>query len=111
MISVITSNNGNQNINSIRDWADRNLKKKFESVNGVSEVVVTGGSQKEILVSFDAERTVSAGQNPMGYASILQDGNSVSPSSLVKNSNKVSSVVFDTKLNTLDELRELPVSG
>lgn len=100
---------GNQNINSIRDWADRNLKKKFESVNGVSEVVVTGGSQKEILVSFDAERTVSAGQNPMGYASILQDGNSVSPSSLVKNSNKVSSVVFDTKLNTLDELRELPV--
>lgn len=100
---------GSQNINSIRDWVNQNLKKKFESIDGVSEVMVTGGSQKEILVAFDTEKTVSAGQNPAGYSSIVQDANSVSPTSILRNKNGNSYIVFDTKLNTLDELRDLPV--
>lgn len=100
---------GIQNINDIRDWTNQNLKKQFESIDGVSEVLIVGGSKKEILVSFDTEKTVSAGQNPGEYSSILQDANSVSPSSILRNKNENSTVVFDTKLNTIDELRDLPV--
>ena len=108
--SVFTiSITGTQNVNDIRDWTNQNLKKQFESIAGVSEVLVVGGGQKEILVSFDTEKTVSARQNPGGYASILQDANSVSPSSLLRTKNGNSTVVFDTKLNTIDELRDLPV--
>lgn len=100
---------GQQDVNDIRFWVDHNIKKKFESIDGVSEVTVTGGGQKEILVSFDIEKTVLASQNPAGYSSIIQDGNSVSPGSKIKSTNESKQIVFNTKLSTLDELRGLPV--
>ena len=108
--SVFTiSISGNQDINEIRQWADKNLKKKFESIDGVSEVIITGGKQKEILVSFDADKTTSAGQNPAGFSSIIQDGNAVTPSSYITLNQEKKNIVFDTKLHSLDEIRNLPV--
>lgn len=100
---------GERDVNDIRFWVDQNIKKQFESIDGVSEVLVAGGGLKEVLVSFDVEKTVLAAQNPSGYSSIIQDGNTVSPSSQLKTNLKNNSIVFDTKLSTLDEIKDLPV--
>ncbi len=99
----------NKELNDVRSWADTTLKKQLEGVDGVSEIIVSGGSQKEIAVSFDVEKTVGAGQNPVAFSSIIQDGNGVSPGGILKSQTKNESIAFDTKLNTLDEIRNLPV--
>ena len=92
---------------SLRDWVELNLKKKMEAIKGVSEVIITGGTQKEILVEFDPEKSAAALQNPTSFATIIQDGNSIYPGTRIRYENKDDSVIFNTKIQTLDEIRQL----
>ncbi|MBC6714044.1 efflux RND transporter permease subunit [Treponema sp. Marseille-Q3903] len=94
---------------SLRDWIELNLKKKLEAVKGVSEVLITGGSQKEILVEFDPEKSAAALQNPSGFATIIQDGNSIYSGTKIRYGNSEDQISFNTKIKTLDEIKQLPV--
>ena len=93
----------------LRDWIELNLKKKIEAIKGVSEVIITGGSQKEILVEFDPEKSAAALQNPSGFATIIQDGNSIYSSTKIRHANSEDPISFNTKIKTLDEVKQLPV--
>lgn len=94
---------------SLRDWIELNLKKKMEAIKGVSEVIISGGSQKEILVEFDPDKSAAALQNPSGFATIIQDGNSIYPGAKIKYENNNENISFNTKIKTLDEIKQLPV--
>ena len=98
-----------ENKDSLRNWIDLNLKKRFESIEGVSEVLVTGGSQKEILIEFDSEKAASALQNPSAFATIIQDGNSIYPSTKFRYENYEENLNFNTKIKNIENIKELPV--
>ena len=92
-----------------RELIESALKKKIESVRGVSEVIVTGGAQNEVFVSFDPEKASASIQNPSDFSSVVHDANTASPSCTIRTSRQNKSIVFDTKLKNLDELRALPI--
>ena len=92
-----------------REAIESALKKKIESVRGVSEVIISGGAQNEVLVSFDPEKASASLQNPSDFSAVVRDGNTVSPSCTIQSARKNESIVFDTKLKSLDELRSLPI--
>lgn len=94
-----------------REAIESALKKKIESVRGVSEVIVSGGAQNEVLVSFDPEKASASLQNPSDFSAVIRDGNTVSPSCTIQSARKNESLVFDTKLKSLDELRALPIKA
>ncbi|WP_191017572.1 efflux RND transporter permease subunit [Treponema zioleckii] len=93
----------------LRDLLESTLKKKIEAVNGVSEVLITGGYQKELLVAFNPEKSAASLQNPNNYASAIQDSNSVSLGSEFRQKNKNVAIQFDTKIKNIEEIKELPL--
>lgn len=92
-----------------RETIESALKKKIESVRGVSEAIVTGGAQNEVFVSFDPEKASSAMQNPSDFSAAVRDGNTASPACTIRTSRYNKLIVFDTKLKNLDDLRALPI--
>lgn len=94
----------------LRDYLEKHLKKQLEAVKGVSEVIIAGGSQKEILVSFDPEKATGTMQNPDNFASIIQDGNFENYQSYIATGNSKTFFNFDTKIHSLKELQNLPVN-
>lgn len=94
---------------SLRNWIELNLKKKFESVDGVSEVLISGGSQKEILVEFDSAKSAAALQNPSDFAAIIQDGNSIYSGTKLRYSNFENALSFNTKIKSIEDIKNLPV--
>lgn len=101
---------GNEDNSNLREWVEFNLKKKIESIKGVSEVIVTGGAQKEILVSFDSDKAAGAMQNPEVFASIIQNGNFDNYQTTLDLKNHKDYIKFNTKIMSLNEMQELPVN-
>lgn len=94
---------------TLRNWIELNLKKRFESIDGVSEVLISGGSQKEILVEFDSEKSAAALQNPSDFAAIIQDGNSVYSGTKLRYVNFENTLSFATKIKSIEDIKNLPV--
>ncbi|MBE6355027.1 efflux RND transporter permease subunit [Treponema sp.] len=95
---------------NLRDWIDLNLKKKFESIDGVSEVIISGGSRNEIVVNFDHEKVANTAQDPQSFASLIQENNSNNYLAEIKNKNLSEFIEFNTKLTSLQQIRDLPVN-
>lgn len=101
--------NGTGDLNTLRSYVNDSLKPKIESIDGVSEVLVAGGTINEILIEFDKEKIVNSMLNPIGFGQIIQDANVVSASGKIKNDYQNSTIVFDTKLNDINDVKKLPV--
>ena len=94
---------------TLRDWIDLQIKKKIESIDGVSEVIVSGGVQNEITVSFDSGKAALSMQNPSSFSAIIQDANSITPSGKLRTKYKNETIAFDTRIHRIEEIRNLPV--
>ena len=101
--------NGKSDLNTLRTYVTENLKPKIESIDGVSEVIVSGGNTNEILIEYDNEKIINSQINPIDFGSIIQDANVVNPSGKIKGEYHQQSVVFDTKLNDINDVKKLPV--
>ncbi len=97
-----------QEIKNPRTWIEKNIKPKLESINGVSEVIVSGGKQEEIQILFDTDKVSHIGQSPSDISSIIQDANTVYKGSKIKN-NKDEPFVFNTKIQNTNDINRLPV--
>ncbi len=95
--------------NSLRDLIESTLKKKLEGIDGVAEVLVTGGLQKEILVAFNPEKSASSLQNPSDFSTAIQDANSVTAGSEFRNWTENTGIRFDTKIKNIEELKNVPL--
>lgn len=94
---------------NMRTWIEQNLKKDFESIDGVSDVIIAGGKVDEIHISFDPVKVVSAGQSPMQLSTIVQDGNTTVPGAVLEGAHQNQNIKFNTKLQTLEQIKNLPV--
>lgn len=94
---------------NMRTWIEQNLKKDFESIDGVSDVIIAGGKIDEIHISFDPIKIVQAGQSPMQLSTIVQDGNTTVPGAVLQGASQNQNIKFSTKLSTLEQIKNLPV--
>ena len=71
----------------MRTWIENNLKKEIESIDGVADVIISGGKINEIEIAFDADKVVALGQNPSVLSTIVQDANSINPGTKISYKN------------------------
>ena len=64
-------------LDNLRESLEKTLKKELDSIDGVGQVVVSGGRVKEVLVAFDSQKSAAALHNPLSFASVIQDENVV----------------------------------
>jgi HAE1 family hydrophobic/amphiphilic exporter-1 len=104
---------GAESPDRIRNYAENDLKKRIESLDGVSEVIVTGGRIPEIRVEFDPEKTAFIGLSPPGIGTLVQDANIISPGGRRTDQTRpeapTETLHFNTRLRDLNQIEGLPV--
>ena len=103
--AIYSKNNSSQ----LREFAESELKKSFESIPGVANVIISGGQLKEVNVKIDSESTAEKSLSPQIFAQIVQDANSIYSGSELNGEHKTINVQFDTKLKSLEEIKKIPV--
>ncbi|GHV62277.1 multidrug RND transporter [Spirochaetia bacterium] len=103
--------NGSANLNTARKYIENTLKKEFEALEGVAEVIVSGGSIDEIRIEFDPDRIAETGIYPESLGNIVRDANVLSPGGLLRGDEKNSRVLFNTQIRDLEEIKNLPVKA
>jgi multidrug efflux pump subunit AcrB len=85
-------------LNRARLYAEDRLKKELENQEGIAEVIVSGGTQREILIEFDPEKTAARGINPALLGAVVQDANILSPGGTIYGKEGNRAVGFRTRL-------------
>lgn len=99
------------NLDAVRRYVESNIKKNLEGIDGVAEVIVTGGHIDEIRVEFDHEHITEIGINPASLGNIIQDANVVSPGGSLYTTTHTKNIILDTKIHSLEQIRQLPVKA
>ncbi|MDR0449686.1 MAG: efflux RND transporter permease subunit [Treponema sp.] len=81
-----------------RLYAEDRLKRELENLDGIAEVIVSGGTQTEILVEFDPGKTAARGINPEALGRVVQDANILSPGGSIRGKERDRAVTFKTRL-------------
>lgn len=105
-IPINQKNQGNQ---GLRSFLENQLQRQLEAVEGVSQVVVTGGGVDEILLQFNPDRMAAGNINPMALGQIIQEANSVASGTWLQQEGKKIPLVFETQIQELNHIRQLPV--
>ena len=106
---AIPVNQSSKDNQGLRSFLENQLKPQLESVEGVSQVVVAGGGVDEILLQFNPDRMAAGNINPMALGQIIQEANSVAPGTWLQLGGKRLPLVFETQIQQLEHIRQLPV--
>lgn len=109
-VYAFSLNSDSADLHTVRRFADTVLKPLLESIDGIAEVVISGGSIDEIRILFDNERMAAGGVNPETLGTVVKDANVVLPGGMLKNTRENKILVFDSRIKNLNEMRELPVT-
>lgn len=89
---------------ALRDKANLIVRPMFSQVNGISNVVVRGGKNKEFVVVPDAIRMASLGITPNTIISVFNTNNYVLSNGAVEDYSRLYLSLTDTRVMDIDEL-------
>jgi HAE1 family hydrophobic/amphiphilic exporter-1 len=92
----------------LRNYAERSLKGELENLEGVAEVILSGGTITEVHIEFDPERGAETGLDPGALGNLVQDANVLSPGGTHRGE-RDRHVRFKTRIRDLEEIKKLPV--
>jgi multidrug efflux pump subunit AcrB len=107
---TLAAQSDRMDVNELRRYVDSKLKPKIESLDGVAEVIVAGGSLEEIKIEFDTGKVVIGNVNPNALGSVVRDANVLSPGGKVRQKDGAGNFAFDMRIRKISEMRELPVA-
>jgi hydrophobic/amphiphilic exporter-1 (mainly G- bacteria), HAE1 family len=96
-----------KDIGDITDLADRVVRRRIETVNGVGQAMVIGGRKRQINVSVDPVKLKGLGVSPLEVAAAINAQNITLPGGRVDVSRDYLSVRVQGRVQGLDELRAI----
>ncbi|TGK43531.1 efflux RND transporter permease subunit [Leptospira andrefontaineae] len=110
-VLVLSLNSSQISLKELRTFADNELKKEIEGVEGISKVSISGGKITEILISCDMQKLSGYGINFSDLQRSVQGYNINSTIGEVEASGILRKVRLTGKFESLDEIRRLPILG
>ncbi len=110
-VAFTAKENSSINNSIFRNEIETKLKKRLESIKGVSEVVISGGEREEILISFNPEKLALLQLPPQELSQKIQNENFNNYTSFVYSGNQKQAVEFKTKLNSIEQLKDLSLTN
>ncbi|MBQ9631274.1 MAG: efflux RND transporter permease subunit, partial [Treponema sp.] len=95
--------------NISKEMLETKFKNQLLSIDGVSEVNISGGTSMEVLVNFDPSELIYLQQEPANLSKKINEANETSFSSMMKFGKENLSIYAKTKINSLEELNLLPI--
>lgn len=91
------------------EFADNNLSDRFATVNGVAEVQLTGGNEREVWVELDRNKLAAAGLTSSQVVSAIQSGILTMPGGRIREHGSEYSLRFDAEYNSIEEIASMEV--
>src|SRR6185369_16641193 len=83
-VMSLTVSSGRRDLREITEIADKQIKQRLESINGIGQVIITGGRRREIHVFLDGQKMRSYGVTVDQLRAALQRENVVMPGGKVE---------------------------
>lgn len=96
-------------IRDLSELADKQVRRHIESINGVGQVSLVGGTRREIKIWIDPVRLQSHGLTATGVQQAIARQNFSLPGGVVQRGPNQLTLRIEGKLKTLDQLRALIV--
>lgn len=96
---------------ALKDKANLVVRPIFLQVNGISNVVVRGGKNKEFVIVPDAVKMASLGITPTTLANVFKDNNFVLSNGQVQDYDRLYLSLTDTRLELLDDIENTLVKN
>jgi hydrophobic/amphiphilic exporter-1 (mainly G- bacteria), HAE1 family len=94
-------------IRDLSELADKQVRRHIESISGVGQVSLVGGTKREIKIWIDPVRLQSYGLNATGVQQAIARQNFSLPGGIVQRGPNQLTLRIEGKLTTLDQLRNL----
>lgn len=94
-------------LNADKDYIEKYIKSKIESINGVTEVIISGTENKNISINFNNMLIANYHITPDQIAKTISIENSSNISAEKKSSSSKSSYFFNNRLNCEHELPQI----
>lgn len=91
------------------EYADNNLSDRFATVNGVAEVQLTGGNEREVWVELDRDKLAAAGLTSSQVVGAIQSGILTMPSGRIREHGSEYSLRFDAEYNSIEAIASMEI--
>src|SRR4029079_1907616 len=108
-IIYIALNAKGKDVREITDIADRVVRRRLESLNGVGQVVLIGGRKRQVDVQVDPVKLKALGISPNEVAADIHAQNTHLPRGAVDPSRDYLTVKVNGRVTSVDELRGIIV--
>ncbi len=106
---IMTYTLSGSDVQSVRDFAEDELRPYLEQVDGVASVTVAGGRERQINVLLDLDHIMSLGLTPLSIVELIRAENMSVPAGGFDEGDRRIAVRTLGELTSIDELRQLPV--
>jgi len=96
---------------ALKDKANLIVRPMFSQVNGISNVVVRGGKNKEFVIVPDAVKMASLGITPNIIIDVFNNNNYVLSNGVVEDYNRLYLSLTDTRIMDIDELENTVIKN
>lgn len=104
---VIAFTSDRLSVDDLHDYVDRYVKSKFEVVNGVGKVVLTGGNVKKMKVFLDPQRLAAYGYTPLDILEALRRQHRQAPCGRLVSRDREYMLILDGEFYNAKELDEV----
>lgn len=112
MLPIFTfSVEGGSDLAGTTAYVNDTLVPLITQIEGVSSVSVTGGSEREVVITLDTDQLAAKNISPLAVYQVLGYSNTNIPLDMTTYEGKNSSLRFDAQYKSLDEIRNLTVGA
>jgi HAE1 family hydrophobic/amphiphilic exporter-1 len=100
-----TSDTSADALSNLRRTANEQVVPELQGIPGVNSVTVSGGSNKQVIITLDAKKLAEKGLTAAQVTGVLQANNVTFPAGTIVNGGQSVPVVVGHEFNSVDDLR------
>jgi multidrug efflux pump subunit AcrB len=106
-----TLENPNKSDVDLKDIANIIVRPAFSQINGVSNVIIRGGRNKEYIIAPNVFKMTALGIVPQDIITALNNSNFVTSAGLMPEHYRMYLTLLDTRVNNIDELNNVIIKN
>lgn len=107
--TINTKESGEGALANLRRDVEDKLSPEIKAIGGVNSVVVSGGGDREVVITLDGKKLQQNGLTAQGITGVLQANNISFPTGQVQNNGQTIPVRVVNQFNSIDDLRNVVV--
>ncbi len=102
---------GDLSIEELYDFADNQLRDRLTVIQGVADVQLVGGAEREVHVELDRDKLAARGLSTMDVVQAIRGAVRSIPAGRIRDNGKEYSVKFDADYETIEAMADLEIAN